>query len=247
MTIQASELKAYGAANHAEDDASTQGGAIATSKMVEFTDLAANDTLEVVSDNVADTMNITVTARNVGGAIVSQTIALNGTTVVPLTTLGTVERFEKAVLASAAAGTVTVRRASASPTVVAMPAGITEARRLFIDAASQAAQTVRYEKFFLKNTNATLTLTSAQVELLADPATTIMIGLATSVDDTVSVANRLTAPASVTFVDDGAQPNVPGSALAAGSAIGVWAQMTRAANAAAVKNTFTVQLSGTST
>jgi hypothetical protein len=40
---------------------------------------------------------------------------------------------------------------------------------------------------------------------------------------------------------------VPGGSLAAGAAIGVWAEMVRGAGAAAIKNTFTIELSGTTT
>ena len=61
MPIVAADLKAFGSANHAEDDTSLQGGAISTVKRVEFTPIAANDDLEAISDNAADTMNLTIT------------------------------------------------------------------------------------------------------------------------------------------------------------------------------------------
>jgi hypothetical protein len=245
MPIVASELIALQAANHAEDDTSTQGGAISTTGKVEFTDVAANDDLEAISSNAADTMNLTLWGRTAAGAIASETKALNGTTAVIFSTLGIVERFMKALLASAAAGTVTIRRSVAGATVATLEAGYLRTRRLFYDAASESGSTTRYEKFFLKNTNASLTLNSAAIQLTADPAATIRVGCAPSVDDTATVANRKAAPASVTFVDDSVSQGVPGRSLAAGAAIGVWAEMVRGASAAAIKNTFTVQLSGT--
>lgn len=244
MSVVAADLKAYQSASMPEDDVSTSGGAINTAGQVGIIALASNSALEVVSDNAGDTMNVTVTARDPAGAIVSETVALNGTTPVALTTLGTIERVEKVVLAAAAAGNVTTRVSGAGASVSVMPAGITSDRRMFYDAASQASQTVRYEKFFYKNTNGTTTLNSAQLTLTADPATSILIGAAPAVDDTGSVANRLTSP-GVTLVDDNVAQAVPGGALAAGSAIGVWVQMTRAAAAAAIKDSFTVQLDGT--
>ena len=247
MSILASELKAYQAANMPEDDTATVGGAIAPTGLVEFTDVAANDDLEALSDDAADTMNLTITGRNAAGAIVSETKALTGVTAVIFSTLGVIERVLKIVLASAAAGTVTVRRSVAGATVVAIPAGKTSVRRMFYDSASEAGSTTRYEKLFMKNENATLTLNSAALELTADPAATIRIGGAPAVDDTATAANRKTAPASVTFVDDGVSQSVPGGVLAAGSGIGVWAEMVRGAAAAAIKNTFSVELSGTST
>jgi hypothetical protein len=245
MPIAASDLKAYQAANMPEADTTTTGGAIATAGLVELTDVAANDDLEALSDNAADTMNLTLTGRNAAGAIVSETKALTGTAAAIFSTLGVIERFLKALLASAAAGTITIRRSVAGATVGTLAPGKTSTRRLFYDSASEAGATTRYEKAFMKNEHATLTLTNAALKLTADPAATIRIGAAPSVDDTATVTNRKTAPASVTFVDDGVSQGVPGGSLAAGAAIGVWAEMVRGAGAAAVKNTFTVELSGT--
>lgn len=245
MPIAATDLKLYGSANHAENDTALQGGAIATAVRLEFTDLAVNDSLEAVSSNVADTMNLTLTGRSASGAIVSETKALSGTTVVSFTVLATVERFLKGVLASAAAGTITIRRAATGPTVATMAPGDTTVRRLFYDSASTSTAKTLYEKSFWKNTHATLQLNSAALKLTADPAAVIRIGAAPSVGDAATIANRVTAPATVTFVDDNVSQTVPGGALAAGSGIGVWAEMALAANNAAIKNTFTTELSGT--
>lgn len=246
MPIAATDLKAYQSANMPENDTTTSGGAIVTTGLVEFTDLAANDDVEAVSDNVADTMTLTVTGRNGAGAIVSEAKALTGTTAVVFSTLGVLERFMKAVLASAAAGTITIRRSPAGATVATLAPGKLSTRRLFYDSASESAITTRYEKFFWKNEHASLTLNAAKVKLTADPAATIRIGLAVAKDDMVSVANRKTAPGGVTFVDDAVDINVPGTTLEAGTAIGVWVEMQRAADAVPVKNTFTTQLAGTS-
>ena len=247
MPIAASDLKAFGAANHAEDDTSIQGGAIATVKRIEFTPIAANDDIEALSDNPADTMNLTITARSIAGAIVSETLALTGTTAVIFSTIGVVERFMKGILASVAAGIITIRRSVAGVTIATLEVGETEVRRLFYDASSESSETTRYEKVFLKNDHGTLTLTNAEIELTADPAATIRIGGAPSVDDSATIADRKTAPASVTFVDDSVAQAVPGNELAAGAAIGVWTEMLRGASAAAIKGTFTVQLAGTTT
>lgn len=243
MAVQQADLKAYQAANMPEDDVSTTGGAVATSGLIEFTDLAANDTLEAVSDNAADTMNLTLVGRDAGGAIVTETRALNGTTVVGFVT-NTLERVLKATLAAGAAGIVTIRRASAGPTVVAIPAGKTSVRRLFYDSASEAGSTTRYEKIFLRNESGVDTLNSAAVQLTADPSAAIRIGVAAAKGDAGTVANRKTSP-SVTFVDDGVSQSVPGGTLAAGESIGVWVELVRGAGAAPINSTFTVQLSGT--
>lgn len=246
MAILDTELKAFQAASMPEDDASTAGGAISAAGIVEFTDIAATDTIEALSDG-ADTRTLTITGRLASGVINSEILTLNGTNV--QTTSSSYERLLKAVL-SAGSGTrtVTIRRSTGDTLIATLGLNITSTRRLFYNAASEAAQTIRYEKIFLKNTNSSLTLMSATVRLTADPGTAIRIGCAPSVDDTESVANRLTLPnTDVIFVDDGVDQTVPGGVIAAGSAIGVWAELTRGAAAAAIKNTFTVRLSGTST
>ncbi len=245
MSIIAAELLALQSANHAEDDVSTQGGAISATGKVEFTQLAANDDIEAVSSNAGDTMNLTITARSVAGAIVSELKALNGTTAVIFSTIGVVERFLKALLASAAAGTITIRRSVGGATIATLEPGLLRTRIFFYDSASGASQKILFEKFFFKNTNGTLTLTSATLKLTADPAAVIRIGGAPSVDDSATISNRLAVPASVTFVDDNVSQNLPSSALAAGSAIGVWVEMTLAANNAPIRNTFSSQLAGT--
>jgi hypothetical protein len=245
MSILSTELKAYQAANHATDDVSTQGGAIATAGKVEFTDIAATDVVDYVSDG-ADTRNITTTGRDATGAIVTETKTLNGTT-----TVNGVQNFERILKVVASAGdasrTFTLKRHTGSTTIATLEPNFTSALRLFYDSSSDpSVQKIRYEKFFLKNTNGSLQLNSAAIKLTADPSSTIRIGCAPSKGDSATITNRLTTPASVTFVDDNVSQSVPTGALAAGEQIGVWAEMTLAAANAAIKSTFTVQLSGTS-
>lgn len=244
MPITASDLKGYLSANMPENDTATSGGAISTTGKFEITDLAADDALEALSTSAADTMALTLVGRKPTGEIASETKALAGTTVVSFTGLGVIKDFLKAQLASAAAGTITIRRASAGPTVCTLEPGLTKAIRLFYDSTSEATQAVRYEKIFLRNTHATLTLTSATVTLTSDPAGRYKIGLAPTVDDSASVANRKTAPTGVTFVDDNVAQTVPGGQLAAGQAIGVWVQQDLPANDPAHDSTITVQLAG---
>ncbi len=96
MSISATDLIFYASANKPTDDTSAGGGAIDTLERVTFDDVAANDDLEVVSSNAADTtQQITVTARLPSGAVSQQTVTLNGTTAVILSTLGVVERVER--------------------------------------------------------------------------------------------------------------------------------------------------------
>ncbi len=251
MSVTAAELIVYGSANMPEANATTSGGAIDTAVKMLFTDISATDGVEFVSSNGADTMNITVTGRNAAGAIVAETVALTGTSPTTSTT-ATFERILKVVLASTAAGTVTVRKASDNVTIGTLEAGITSLRRLFYDAAADAtggSSRSFYEKVFVKNTNGTTTLTNAQIAEQADPTGNITFDLEDAVDDTNSVADRLnTVPAGMLGSFDNTTKTVPGGGnLAAGSRIGVWVKLTLAAGTAAAKSTWTLRTTGTTT
>lgn len=253
MSVTASDLVIYGSASMPENDVDSAGGAIATTTRV-IPDSASlmnapGGLIEMVSDNLADTMNVTITGRNAAGSIVSETKALNGTTVVDFTT--TFERIYKIVLASAAGGTVTVRQDGGGTTIVAIEAGVTTIRRPFYGVGADAAggsQRIYYEKVFLKNNHATLSLLSAQISESADPESQVEFALEDAVDDTESVADRTTAPVGITGDGfSGTAKNVPGTDLAAGSAIGVWLKLTLPAGDAATKSTYTLGVSGSTT
>jgi hypothetical protein len=251
MSILASELIVYGSANMPEANGTTSGGAIDTTCKIVFTDIAATDSIEFVSTNAGDTMNITVYGRSAAGAIVSETKALTGTTPTAATT-ATFERVLKVVLASTATGTVTVRRATGDTTIATMEPGITSVRRLFYDAAADASGGSSrdfYEKVFVKNTNGSLTLTNAQIAEQADPTGNITFDLEDAVNDNNSVADRLnTAPTGMSSSFNNTTKTVPGGGnLAAGAAIGVWLKLTLAAGTAAAKSTYTIRATGTTT
>jgi len=247
MPILAAELKTYQSTNMPENDITASGGAINTAGTVDELILAANDTLRAASSVAGDTtQTITITGRNAAGAIVSQAVALTGTTQVALAT-NTFERIMKVVLSASAAGTVTVYRSNGTTVVVTMAPGITSVRRMFYDSASESGVTIRYEKIFKKNTHATLTLTNAQLTLTADTQNRYRLAVATSLDDSVSVAHRKTVPGGLTFVDDAVAQNVPTGMLPAGAALGVWVEENLPVNDPAFKNTITTQLSGTTT
>jgi hypothetical protein len=250
MSVVATDLVYYASANMPEDNASPSGGAIDTTCRVVpdsaslFNALA--DTIDYVSSSAGDTMNVTVTGRDAQGRIVQETKVLNGTTTVN----GTVsfQSIEKVVVAAAHAGTVTLKKNTGAATIVALEPGVLTVRRLFYGAAADVAggaSRTFYEKFFVKNNNGTNALLSAQVSETSDPAAVFAFALATAVNDSGSVANRLAAPGGLTF--NSTAKNVPGTDLAAGAAIGVWAELTLAAGAAPALYTWGVQVSGQTT
>lgn len=250
MPIVSTDLVAYAALNMPEDESSINGGGIDLTRRVVFTDLSSPDTIEAVSSNNADTMNLTLTGRNVGGGSLTVTLALTGTVAVPFTGLGTIERFQKAVLASAAAGTITVRRTTGPTTIGTISPGELSFIRIFNNAFSDVSPKNYYEKFFWKNTHGSLSLLSALVQQSADPSAKITHCIANAVNDTATTSNRLTAPSGGNLLAPGTFDDtdkaVPGTDLAAGAAIGVWLKLTLGANDTPLKSTYTAEISGQS-
>lgn len=252
MSIAASDLVFYASANMPEDNTSTSGGAIDATTMVIFdsSSLANSlgDTIEVLSSDSGDnSQTVNIYGRNSAGAIVAEGIALSGTS--PVGGAVTFDRILKIVISGAHTGTITVRKATGDTTIVSIPTGVLTVRRLFYKASSDASGgSTRnfYEKIFLRNNHGTLSLLSAQISESADPGANITFALATSVNDTESVANRFTAPSSVSSFD-GTTKAVPGTDLAAASRIGIWLKLTLTAGAAAAATTYTLGVTGEST
>jgi hypothetical protein len=218
MPIAATDLLAYNALNRPEDETATGGGGRDPDHRPGFTQLAANDDLEYVSDNAGDTtQTVTVDGRDAAGAFVTEAITLNGTTAV----LGTqvFERVLSIVMSADAAGTVTIRRQPGGANVYQIPIGERGCSAMFIQAASSGVVETRYDKMFWLNNHGSLTLNAAKVQITADPAAVIRQGVEPSAkDDTLAIANRTTAPSGVTFVADNVQQNCVGTTLEAGVA-----------------------------
>jgi hypothetical protein len=249
MSVVSTDLVLYHSATQSDQDGITVGGAIDTLRRPDFTQLSANDDVEVISTSASDTQNCTITARAADGTITSQTAALTGTTAKIFSTMGAagvVERILQVELASAAIGTITVRRSVAGATVRTIPIGERGFSMVFRKTASDPVNPISYyAKLFWKNTNGANALLSAVVSESADPAGVITHGLATAVNDSGTTTNRQTAPGGVTI--DGTAKNVPGTDLAAGAAIGLWLLMSLAGGQAAIRNTYTSQLAGSTT
>lgn len=247
MSVVAADLVAYHAATQSDQDAIAVGGAIDPLRRPDFTQLAANDDVEALSSNAGDTtQTVTVTARNAAGSVVSETKTLTGTTAIIFSTLGVVERILKVELSATTTGSITVRRSVGGATIRVIPAGERGFSAVHRQGSSSTSGAIDYyAKFFWKNTNATNALLSAQVSQSADPTGLVTHGLAASVDDSGTTTNRQTAPGGVTFADTAA--NVPGTDLAAGSAIGVWLKLSLAINNAAINSSYTSQIAGSTT
>jgi hypothetical protein len=250
MAITAADLECWGCGNRPDDDTDTAGGAIQDDAhasggiVMEFTDIAATDAVEVLSDG-ADTRTVDVWGRNAAGAIVNEIETLDGTT--PQTTTQTYERISKVVLSTKdASRTVTVRRATDDATIFTLGPNTLEGWRAFYDAASETGAVTRYKLVYLKNAHGTLSLNSANVQLSSDPEAVLEIALANAKGDVGTITDRTTLPTGIgSWTDDATDVAVPTGALASGERIAVWIRQVLSGGYAAFKNTWQLQLSGT--
>jgi len=242
MAIVAADLIAYNAINQPTDDVATGGGGRDVDSRPTFTQLAANDDTEFQSTNAGDTGNVTTNGRSATGATAAETLTLTGVT----TKTGTqvFERILDVRMVADAIGTVTFRRQPAGATIYVIPIGERGASAFFKRSASAAGIVIRYDKMFWRNNHATLSLTGAKTRLTADPDARIRVGVHTSVNDSATITNRVTAPGGITFVDDAVDQTVPGTDLAAVTDIGLWIEENLPASDPAHRTTFTTQLSG---
>ena len=234
--ILPANLVFYASANVPDIDTGTAGGAIDSNRRLEFTPLVATDNIEVVS-SAADTRQITIDGRLADGTFVSEAITLAGTT--PQTSVNVFERILRAEMSGAAISqVVTVRRATGDTLIRQIPAN--ELGFMAIFRRNDAPGTF-YQKGFWLNNHGSLTMTSAQVKEQADPVGRITFALAGSINDTGTVANRLTSP-GLTF--DNSDKAVPGDQLAPGDRIGVWFKLTLPGGDPDHHSTYTTHLTG---
>lgn len=250
MPIVAADLVLYCSANMPDIDTGSAGGAIDALRRPDFTQIAANDDIEAVSDNAGDTMNLTIEGRDAAGNVVSETKALTGTTPAIFSTIGVIERVLKAELASAPAGNITVRRSVGGATVRVIPAGergfLMFARKTTSDPGTTSNY---YSKLFLKNTHATLALQTTTFKQNADPDARITHLPAATVNDSATSTNRVTAPAAADTLDPDTFDDTDKAvgSLAAGAAWGVWLRLQLPAADGPHKTTYTLEVTGQST
>jgi hypothetical protein len=141
-----------------------------------------------------------------------------------------------------------------------LPNAVTAVTRAFVTAASDVpggSTRTYYEKVFLVNNDTTTTLTSAAVQIASEsgalPSGTLLdAGPDTSLNNSLSVANRQTAPGGVSFttqpgsisltnnLPSGASPNTAGSQ-------GLWLRLTVPAGATPYGGAADIQIPGQTT
>lgn len=251
MAVSASDVVIYGSANMQESDSGTQGGAIDTTTRIVFTDLAANDTVDV-SGSVAEALqNVVITGRGSTGAIVSETITLNGTTAATGST--TFERILK-ITCQGHPGTVTVYDNSNTETIATLESGVETIRRPFYnvsaDPASGGGDKYFYEKIFVKNNNGSSALLNVTIQEQADGVDsagsgTIDFDLESSQNGSNTSSNRVTAPSAAMLGSfDSSTKSLPGTDLSPASGIGAWMRLSLPQGTSAANTTYTLRVNG---
>ena len=122
MSVLASDVYLYGSnfmRDNVQTDTGTQGGAIDKTKRVELVDIGANGTVQVVADAAEPdgTTAVDVQGRNVGGALVTDSIDVNVAAGTPTVGAVTFERLVKAVVTGTrGTGTIAVEASTATNT-----------------------------------------------------------------------------------------------------------------------------------
>ena len=240
----------YCASSHPQTDSASPGGGVDTSMRAVFTDLAVDDDIEVLSDDVDDVgISILVRGRDSSENAVQQLAQLNGTTAVILSTLGVIDRIQEVILTDLTEGNITVRRSVSGATIGVIPSGELGFRRVFRSAYPHPTQSkLYYEKIFLRNNHPTVTLQSAVISESADPSGSLVFTLDALKDDDSTSETRLDAPSTDdtdpdTF--DASAKSVPeGGGLDPFEVIGIWLRITVDAAETPFKNTYTLGVSG---
>lgn len=254
MAVASTDFIFYLSASRPEDDASTSGGAIALVRVMDRTvcdslNSASGEKVNAVSAAAGDTtQTIALAGYGTDGSWLTETLALTGTT--PAVSANTYKHLKKAVLSATCAGIITVKGNTTAATLVTVAIGELGQSTMFLKATANAvggAAKTLYEKFWIKNTNATDAGVGCTFYNATDNKTelTFAIGKVSNVQatgGTESCANRLTAPAaggnSYSFTDMLAVGNAVaiGDAadgnMVAGETQAIWVCLSLAAGAA---------------
>jgi len=247
MSVIGSDLVVYMANNKPTSDSSIAGGDINSYIRATFEDPSSTVAISFVSTSALDVQDVSVTGRNAGGSITSETITLSGITSVDSS--NTYERILTCVLSSGAAGIVTVSGIAVNK-LTDIPATESGFCRPFYDAtASSSVSKTLYDKVFVKNNNVSSTLNNATlIEVSSGLYAKIDFGLEDIQNSSQTVTNRTTAPTGLgggALVYGAGPSGMVGDELVAANYQGVWLQLSLSAGETATNSYYQVQVSGT--
>lgn len=226
MSIFAEDIVFYASENMPTDDTLPAGGAINSGVRVVFTDIANTGIIKAFSNNALDNQNLTIVGRNINGSIVSETLSLNGTTIVSGSQV-----FERILLSSIdsfASGIITIKEAYTNINIGYIYQNESGFRRPFYNNIAEAcggSDKILYEKIFLKNNNLNNNFLGVSItEINSGLYNNITFGLEKSQKYNESIFDRTTAPTGVTSYGNGPS-GIPNFNLNSKSYQGIWLKM----------------------
>lgn len=244
MAITAADLKSYCALSRPNDDSSVGGGAIDVTMRLLNSIILGNARVRFLSSSASDVSTAVIRGKGLGGQSLIEEIVLNGTTAIkgklPFDTVTEIR------LSSAAIGSIAVRNDETSALFHTIAVGEKGAGSLFKYAtAGYVDGAIRYDKLFIKNTHATDSISLGSVVLTENEETVYEIGVDLSINGSLSISDRLTAPTGITFYNDSITVNFPAT-LTHGQAIGVWVKQTLVFRGLPEDNTVILTVNGMS-
>ena len=239
MAVTANDIVIYGSAVMPTGDTALPGGAINTGIKMTFTDMSVNTGLSVSSNGASDSFQVSVTGRNAGGSIVTDTFLVNNTLArVSGDSATQFNRILRAVVSSGShTGTISIEQ-NDTPTysdLATMEIGINNIYRPFYNVSSAVGNAKEYfEKVFVKNNSSTNNLLSASVSESGEIGFSGKITFdlsATGSDDGQSSNNRRGPPPATQLLSgttgswDDNTKNVVGGDLIQGSGQGIWMRL----------------------
>jgi hypothetical protein len=264
MSIVAAELIAYGVLVPPTPDAtgdatSNIGGGIDVTNRVVFSSVLGSPQICKIRSSAADTRFTRITGRKSDGTLVTENLQLNGVTPVP--TANTYDRILKFAVYDSSNTTLTGSATltaslyqNDNSTLIGQVGGSASTSTetgfygMFIGSSSDPVATkTRYEKFFYKNTNASLALQAPTIQLTADASAVLAIAVENSNGGTSTTTNRLTAPGAAMTAFGTTAITVPAGSIASGAAVAVWVRQSLAIGNAPINASFQTTIQGQST
>jgi hypothetical protein len=196
------------------------GGYKSSSHGVKFDDatlaLNVNDRVTVRSNQSGDVgLNVILVGRNSVGAIINDTVQLNGT---GLATGILTFRHVLRVNTFGSSGELSINRLSDNSGLITVVSGVSSVKNLF---SVITKNTSTYEKVFLENTSNSNALLNGIIYESTNPDSAFSFALATSKNDTETITSLTTAPTGCTSFTN-LSKSIPSGILRPGECIGVW-------------------------
>ena len=267
MSVVASDLVFYCSANMPTADTGTSGGGIDDNYRPVLSTgqhSGAATTIELASSNGAadggGAKRVTIVGRTGAGTIVTENINVSSTNNQMTVSSNSYDRiltaeYNNGGTPADATGTITIQKSSGGTVITTIVPGERGFKICFYDSAAPTSGTTeRYEKVYIKNNNSTSALTNATVALTASTGSVIDFGFS-AVSSTQSVANRTSAPASVSFFGDTAAHSITSlsgevatsGTLANSEFRGIWLKQTLTNASSAAEGTASFTVAGTTT